>query len=127
MEHESLNFKIVVDDGPNTEVLARLAHLDLAGPAYRAAVLKYPKRNIALRHGARIIERHEGEPPPAPLIQRDPNLKSWSVSLIGGKKIQSLGVIEAVSEASAIERAVSLYGLDDQKRTRLAVNLRGNG
>jgi hypothetical protein len=56
MEHE---FKIVMDDGPNTEVLARLAHLDLAGPAYTAAVLKYPKRNIALRHGARIIERHK--------------------------------------------------------------------
>jgi hypothetical protein len=39
-EHERLEFKIVMDDGPNTEVLARLAHLDLAGPAYRAAVLK---------------------------------------------------------------------------------------
>jgi hypothetical protein len=57
MEHESLEFKIIMDDGPDTEVLARLAHLDLAGPAYRAAVLKHPKRNIALRHGARIIER----------------------------------------------------------------------
>jgi hypothetical protein len=64
MEHESLEFKIIMDDGPDTEVLARLAHLDLAGPAYRAAVFKYPTRNIALRHGARIIERHEGEPPP---------------------------------------------------------------
>jgi hypothetical protein len=29
---------------------------DVAGPAYRAAVLKYPKHNVQLRHGARIIE-----------------------------------------------------------------------
>ena len=123
MEHESLEFKIVMDDGPDTEVLARLAHLDLAGPAYRAAVLKYPKRNIAVRHGARIIERHEGEPPPAPLIQRDPNLKSWSAHLIGGKKMHLLGYIEAVSEAAAIERAVVLFALDDERRKRLAVNL----
>lgn len=42
-----------MEDGPNIEVLARLAHLDLAGPAYTAAVLKYPKHNIALRHRAR--------------------------------------------------------------------------
>jgi hypothetical protein len=124
MEHESLEFKIVMDDGPNTEVLARLAHLDLAEPAYRAAVLKYPKRNIALRHGARIIERHEGEPPPPPLVQRDPNLRSWSAHLIGGKKMQLLGYIEAVSEAAAIERAVVLFALDDGRRKRLAVNLR---
>jgi hypothetical protein len=94
MEHANLEFRIVTGDGPDTEVLARLAHLDLAGPAYRAAVLKYPNRNVQLRHGARIIERHDGEPPRAPLILRDPNLKSWSVSLIGGKKMQLLGSIE---------------------------------
>jgi hypothetical protein len=117
MEHESLEFKIVMDDRPNTEVLARLAHLDLAGPAYRAAVLKYPNRNVYLRHGARIIERHDGEPPAPPLVQRDPNLRSWSAHLIGGRKMQLLGYLEAVSETAAIERAVVLYGLDDQKRT----------
>jgi hypothetical protein len=104
VEIERLEFKVVMDDGLNTEVLARVAHLDLAGPAYRAAVLKYPNRNIALRHGARIIEQHLGEPPPPPLVQRDPNLKSWSAHLIGGKKMQLLGYIEAVSEAAAIER-----------------------
>jgi hypothetical protein len=51
---------------------------------------------------ARIVERHDGEPPPASLIERDPNLKSWSAHLIGGKKMQLLGYIEAVSEAAAI-------------------------
>jgi hypothetical protein len=105
MEHESLEYKIVMDDGP----------------AYRAAVLRYPKRNVQLRHGARIIQRHDGEPtPPPPIAPRDPNLKSWSAHLIGGRKMTLLGYIEAVSEAAAIERAV----LDGERRKRLAVNLR---
>ena len=124
MEHESLEYKIVMADGAHSEVLARLAHLDLAGPAYRAAVLKYPNRNVQLRHGARIIERHDGDPAPPPIVPRDPNLKSWSAHLIGGRKMQLLGYIEAVSEAAAIERAVVLFSLDDERRKRLAVNLR---
>jgi len=41
-------------------VLARAASLDVASAAYMAAVLKYPKRNLALRHGARIVKRHDG-------------------------------------------------------------------
>ena len=51
-------------------------------------------------------------------------MKSWSIHLIGGKKMQMLGSIEAVSEAAAIERAVVLFALDDERRKRLAVNLR---
>jgi hypothetical protein len=90
-----------------------------------ASIARFPKRNIQLRHGARIIERHDGEPPPPPIEPRDPNLRSWSVHLIGGKKMTLLGVIEAVDELAAIERAVVLFGLDDAKRNRLAVNLRG--
>jgi hypothetical protein len=35
-----------------------------------------------------------------------------------------LGYIEAVSEAAALERAVVLFSLDDERRKRLAVNLR---
>jgi hypothetical protein len=38
--------------------------------------------------------------------------------------MQLLGFVEAVSEPAAIESAVALFGLDDQKRRRLAVNLR---
>jgi hypothetical protein len=38
--------------------------------------------------------------------------------------MQWLGVIEAVSEAAAIERAIVLYALDDERRKRLAVKLR---
>jgi hypothetical protein len=125
MEHESLEYKIVMDDGPDTKVLARLANLDLAGPAYMAAVVKYPNRNVALRQGGRIIKRHDGEPgPELPVQPKDPNLRSWSAHLIGGRKMLLLGYIEAVSEAVAIERAVSLFSLDDERRKRLAVNLR---
>jgi hypothetical protein len=125
MEHESLIFKIVMEDGPDLEILARVSALDVAGSAYMASIAKYPKRNIQLRHGARIIERHDGAPlPPPPIEPRDPNLKSWSAHLIGGKKMQLLGYLEAVSEPAAIERAVVLFNLDDERRKRLAVNLR---
>jgi hypothetical protein len=118
MEHERLEFKIVMADGADSEILARAAALDIAGSAYMA------KRNIQLRHGARIIERHHGEPPPAPIEPRDPDLRSWSVHLIGGKKLTNLGWVEAVDEPAAIERAVVLFSLDDAKRSRLAVNPR---
>jgi hypothetical protein len=122
METEKLEYKIVMDDGPDAEVLGRLAHLELASAAYMAAIVKYPLRNIQLRQGAQIIKRHDGEPRPEP--PRDPNLKSWSVHLIGSKRMERLGVVEAVTEAAAIEAAVGVFSLDDQKRKRLAVNLR---
>jgi hypothetical protein len=83
---------------------------------------QYPLRNIQLRQGACIIKRHDGEPTPEP--PKAPSLNSWSAHLIGGKKMQLLGTLEAVSEAAAIEAAVALFGLNDQKRSRLAVNLR---
>jgi hypothetical protein len=80
MERESLDYKIVMDDGPDTEVLGRLASLDIASAAYLQAVVRYPLRSVQLR--------------------------------------------QAVSEPAAIESAVALFGLDDQKRRRLAVNIR---
>jgi hypothetical protein len=54
---------------------------------------------------------------------REPQRRT-SGSATPRKKMQLLGYLEAVSETAAIERAVSLFGLDDQKRMRLAVNLR---
>jgi hypothetical protein len=113
-----------MSDGKDTEVLARLAHLDLAGPAFMAVVFKYRKRNIALRQGARIIKKHDGEPVQRPPIElRDPYLTSRSAHLIGGSKMQFLGFVQAVSEATAIEAAVAVR-VDDQKRRRLTVNPR---
>jgi hypothetical protein len=125
MEHESLDYKIVMDGGPDTEVLARLASLELAGPALHGGDRQVPSRNIALRRGAQVIKRHDGKPKPEPpILARDPSLKSWSAHLIGGKKMQLLGFVDAATEAAAIEAAVALFGLDDIKRKRLAVNLR---
>jgi len=48
MEHQSLDYKIVMDDGPDTEVLGRLAGLDIASAAYMQAIVKYPLRNVQL-------------------------------------------------------------------------------
>jgi hypothetical protein len=103
-------------------VLARVAHLDIASAAYMATVAKFPSRNVQLRHGARIIKRHDGEPKPE--TPRDPNLKAWSIHLIGGKKLIFLGVVEAASEPAAIEAAAALFNLDDLQRKRLAINPR---
>ena len=61
MEHESLEFKIVMEDGPDTEVLARVRDFDLAFSFFTVSIAKYPGRNIDLRQGARVIRRHEGE------------------------------------------------------------------
>jgi hypothetical protein len=119
---KSLDYKIVMDDGPDTEVLGRLASLDIASAAYLQAIVKYSLRNVQLRQGEHIIKRHDGEPKPEP--PKDPNLKSWSAHLISGKKMQLLGFVEAVSEPAAVETAVALFRLDDPKRRRLAVNLR---
>jgi hypothetical protein len=38
--------------------------------------------------------------------------------------MQFLAFIDAVDESGAIEAAVAPFGLDDTKRSRLAVNLR---
>jgi hypothetical protein len=119
MELESLEYKIVMEDGRNTEVLGRLANLHMATAAYMAAIARYPKRNIALRRGAHIIKRYDGEPrPEAP---RDPNARRWSVHFIGGKRMERLGTVEAVDEAGAIDAATALFGLGNLRRKRLAV------
>jgi hypothetical protein len=76
-----LEYKIVMADGADSEVLAHAASLDIAAAAYMAAVAKHPLRNIALRQGAQVIKRHDGEPKPEP--PRDPNLRSWSVRFSG--------------------------------------------
>ena len=69
-------------------------------------------------------QRAANSPAGAMSAPKDPNLKKWSAHLIGGKKVQLLGFVEAVSEPAAIESAVASFRLDDQKRRRLAVNLR---
>jgi hypothetical protein len=62
---------------------------------------------------------------PHPLQPPVPNLKIWSAYLIGGKKLTRLGWVEAVDEPAAIEAAVAPFSLNDDRRKRLAVDLRG--
>jgi hypothetical protein len=123
MELECLEYKIVMEQGRDTEVLGRLANLHMATAAYMAAIARYPKRNIALRRGAHIIKRYDGEPRPEP--PRDPNARNWSVHFIGGKRMERLGIVEATDEAGAVETAATLFGLDNLRRKRLAVRFLG--
>jgi len=125
MELESLEYRVVMEDGRDTEVLGRLANLHLATAAYMAAIARFPTRNIALRHGARIIRRNDGEPKPEP--RRDPKARSWSVHFIGGKRMERLGTVEAVDETTAIDTAAALFGLDKLRRKRLAVRTLDSG
>jgi hypothetical protein len=60
MERESLEYKIAMDDDPDTEVVGRLAHLDLV-PIWPSEVI--PPQHHVVR-GERIIKRHDGEPKP---------------------------------------------------------------
>jgi hypothetical protein len=122
MGFESLEYEVVMDDGAGAEVLGRVAHLDLGAAVYMAAVTKFPDRNIRLQKGEWIIKRHDGEPPKPPPAPVDPNMKSWSVNLIGGRRMQHFGLVQAIDEKTAIEAAVEKFGLDEQKRKRIAVN-----
>jgi hypothetical protein len=122
MRTEQLEYTIALDDGPDTDVLGRLAHLDLATAAYTAAVARHPNRNVRLLQGEQIIRRHDGEPKAVPETPTDPNMKNWAVHLIAGKKMQHLGYVQAIGEQAAVEVAVEKFGLDDQKRRRLTVN-----
>jgi hypothetical protein len=99
MEHESLEFKITMADDLDTKVLARTAALDIASATYMAAIARYPRPSIQFRHRARIIERHDGEPPPPPIEPRDPNLSPWSGHLIGAKKDGPVGRHRGVGRA----------------------------
>jgi hypothetical protein len=40
----------------------------------------YPLRNVQLRQGEQVVQRHDGKPKPEP--PKDPNLKKWSAHLI---------------------------------------------
>jgi hypothetical protein len=54
-----------------------------------AAVGNDSNCNIALRQRARVMKRHDGEPKPE-VQPNDPDLKSWSAHLVGGRSFTSL-------------------------------------
>ena len=122
MEVEKLEFKIIMDDGADAVVLARLADLELGAAAFMAALAKHPARNVYLWQGARIIKQNLGEPKPETETPVDPNLKSWSVNLIGGRKMEHLGFVLAADLESAVATASEKFTLTPERRKRLMVN-----
>jgi len=110
----------VIDDGPDIEVLARAASLVIVSATYLAAVTRFVRRNVQFRHGARIIKRHDGGPPEPPAGPQ--NLRSSPVRLIGSKKMQLRGFVEAVAEPAATAAAITMFGIDAEQRR--AVNPR---
>jgi hypothetical protein len=111
-----------MEDGSDIEVLGRVRDFDFGAAVYMAAAAKYPDGNIQLRKGEQIIKRHDGEPKPEPETPTDPNMKNWSVHLIGGRKMQHLGFVLAGDTESAVAVAAEKFGLTDERRKRLAVN-----
>ena len=46
---EEGEYLIVMEEGSDTRVLARVEHYELIGPAWMAAVFKFPKENLQRR------------------------------------------------------------------------------
>jgi hypothetical protein len=117
---DKLEYDIVMDGGPDTELLGCVRDLDFGAAVYMA-VAKYPNRDIQLRRGERVIKRHNGEPKPVPV---PPNLKNWRFHLIRGTQMEWLGSVDASDETSATQRAIEMFALTDEHPRRLAINLR---
>ena len=55
---EEGEYLIVMEEGPDIRILARLEHYALAEPAWMAAKFKFPRENLLLRKKAQIMQRH---------------------------------------------------------------------
>jgi hypothetical protein len=64
MEHERLKFKIVIADGADSEILARVAHLDIAGSATWPRSPNTRSATSSCATAPAMIERHDGKSPP---------------------------------------------------------------
>lgn len=80
---------------PPTQRVGR-AQPDLATVA---SIARYPKRNVQLRQGARILTRRRRAEGSA---VRGAELKSWSAHLAGGKKMQLPGYRETDAAVAAL-------------------------
>lgn len=58
---EDLRYSIDVFDAHDNlvEILGKLADIDVAKVAYRAAIIKYPNKRIFIRERARVIARSD--------------------------------------------------------------------
>ncbi len=122
---EEGEFLIVMEEGTDTPVLARVQHYELVVPTWMAAKFKFPKENLMLRKGAQIMQRHDGAPKPAPPPEApDPNLLDWDVNLIRGKKADFKGSVMAKDHKSAITVAIEHFKLKEWEVQRLVVTVR---
>jgi hypothetical protein len=64
---EQGEFLIVMEEGVDTRVLARLEHYELAVPVWMAAKLKFPRENLLFRisSSAMTVRRSRNRPCPA--------------------------------------------------------------
>ena len=122
---EEGEYLIVMEEGSNTRVLARVEHYELIGPAWMAAVFKFPKENLQLRKKAQIMKRHDGAPEPdPPPAAPDPNLLDWDVNLIIGAANKFQGTVMARDHQSALDAAIERFRLKDWQIKRLMVTVR---
>jgi hypothetical protein len=115
----------VMEEGPDTRVLARVEHYELVGPAWMAAVFKFPRENLQLRKRAQILKRHNAAPKPGRQPSApDPNLLDWDVNLIIGAANKFQGTVMARDQQSAIEAAIERFRLKHWQIKRLIVTVR---
>lgn len=121
---DECEFLIVMEEGADTRVLARLEHLALARPAWMAAVTQWPNENLQLRRRAQIIKRHDGKPKPEPDMP-DMSLPDWDIGVIRGSRTAFLGiVIAARDEEDARRRAIEQFKLNPEQIKRLVIRQR---
>jgi hypothetical protein len=122
---EQGEFLIVMEEGTDTRILARLEHYELAVPVWMAAKLKFPKENLELRKKAQIMQRHDGAPNPEPeAAVPDPDLLDRDVNLIRGKKADFKGTVAAKDHKCAIDVAIERFKLAQWQIERLVVTVR---
>jgi len=122
---EEGEYVIVMEEGADTRVLARMEHYELTGPAWMAAVFKFPKENLQLRKKAQIMKRHDGAPKPEPQPSApDLNLLDWDVNLIIGAANKFQGTVMARDHQSALDAAIERFRLKDWQIKRLMVTVR---
>jgi hypothetical protein len=122
---ENGEYLIVLEEGSDQRALARLEHYELAGAAWMAAKIEFPKENLQFRKQAQIIQRHDGKPKPKPPPEApDPDLLDWDVNIVRNSKNDFKGTVMAVDHETAIAVAIEQFHLKDWQIKRLLVTVR---
>jgi hypothetical protein len=122
---EEGEYLIVMEEGPDIRILARMEHYELAEPAWMAAKFKFPRENLLLRKKAQIMQRHDGRPKRAPEpVAQNPDLLDWDVNIVRGKKNDCKGTVMAKDYKGAVAVAIEHFRLTDWQVGRLVVTVR---